>query len=162
MAEFQAMFAMYMNSTSIGYGSRSWAFLITRCIRPWAASGASHENARSMRLGVPSSSTSRSSGPLGKPSGGPGSGSPATTSPTLPAGRGAGGIGLGNGGLKRKPPGTSMVPSRICRTWSARQVWKPLACAEIPRMACMLTGRPVMVSCRRPQASVQGTASAIA
>ena len=35
------------------------------CIRPCAASGASQENALSMRIGVPSSSSSRSSGPCG-------------------------------------------------------------------------------------------------
>ena len=43
MAEFQPMLAMYMNSTSTGYGSPLAALAITMCIRPWAASGASHE-----------------------------------------------------------------------------------------------------------------------
>ncbi len=45
------MLAMYMNSVSIGYGSPLWALVITRCIRPWAASGASQENALSIRGG---------------------------------------------------------------------------------------------------------------
>ena len=162
MAEFQAMFVMYMKSVSIGYGSPLWAFVITRCSMPWAASGASQENALSIRRGVPSVSTRRSSGPVGKPSGGPGNGRPGTTSPAFPAGLGPVGIGLGYGGLYRKPPGTSIVPSRICSRCRARQVWKPLACAEMPRMACMLTGRPIVCECRRPQTSVQGTSTAIA
>ena len=51
MAEFQAMFVMYMKSVSIGYGSPLWAFVITRCSMPWAASGASQENALSIRRG---------------------------------------------------------------------------------------------------------------
>ncbi len=38
----------------------------------------------------------------------------------------------------------------------ARQVWKPLEWAEMPRMACMATGRPTILSCRRPAQSVQG------
>ena len=58
--------------------------------------------------------------------------------------------GFGKGGLKRNPPGASMLPSSICSRCSARQVWKPLECAEMPRMACMLTGRPMHLSCRRP------------
>ena len=32
----------------------------------------------------------------------------------------------------------------------------------MPRMACMLTGRPIVCWCRRPQVSVHGTSSAIA
>ena len=98
MAEFQAMLVMYMNSVSIGYGSPLWAFVITRCSMPWAASGASHENALSIRAGVPSASTRRSSGLVGNPSGGPGNGRPGTTSPALPAGLGPDGMGLGYGG----------------------------------------------------------------
>ena len=98
MAEFQAMLVMYMNSVSIGYGSPLWAFVITRCSMPWAASGASHENALSIRAGVPSASTRRSSGLVGNPSGGPGNGWPGTTSPALPAGLGPDGMGLGYGG----------------------------------------------------------------
>ena len=35
-------------------------------------------------------------------------------------------------------------------------MWKPLECAEMPRMACIATGRPTMRSCRRPAQSVQG------
>ena len=41
--EFQLMFAMYMNSTSTGYGSPFAALVMTICISPWAAIGASHE-----------------------------------------------------------------------------------------------------------------------
>ena len=74
---------------------------------------------------------------------------------------GAGGIGRGWGGLKRNPPGVSMVPKSICRTWIARAVWKPFACAEMPRMACTLTGRPIMCGWRRPAPSVHGTSSTI-
>jgi hypothetical protein len=72
---------------------------MTMCITPWALSGDSHENALSMRCGVPSASTSRSSGPVGKPSGGPGSGVFALTWPGLPAGFCGGGQGRGKGGL---------------------------------------------------------------
>src|SRR5688572_8138988 len=50
IAEFHAMFAMYMNSVSILYGSAAQALRITMCISPWAASGASHEYALSMRV----------------------------------------------------------------------------------------------------------------
>ena len=39
---------------------------------------------------------------------------------------------------------------------SARQVWKPLEWAEMPRMAWKLTGRPMKVSWRSPRKSVQG------
>jgi hypothetical protein len=31
----------------------------------------------------------------------------------------------------------------------ARQVWKPLLCALMPRMACIATGRPGMSACAR-------------
>ena len=78
MAEFQAMFAMYMKRVSMGYGSPAQALRITVCIIPWAAIGASHENALSILVGRPAASTSKSSGPRGKPSGGPGMGRPAS------------------------------------------------------------------------------------
>ena len=42
-----------------------------------------------------------------------------------------------------------------------RQVWKPLEWAEMPRMACMPTGRPIILSWRRPVQSVQGMSSTI-
>src|SRR5262249_4066426 len=71
IAEFHAMLAMYMNSVSIGYGSPLHALWMTICIIPWAEIGASHENALSMRCGLLSASMIRSSGPIGKPSGGP-------------------------------------------------------------------------------------------
>ena len=89
MAEFHAMLAMYMNSTSMGYGSPRQALPITMCISPCADRGASHENALSIRMAVPSSSTSRSSGPWGKPKCGPGSGRLGLTSPGRPVGRGS-------------------------------------------------------------------------
>jgi hypothetical protein len=41
--EFQLMFAMNINRTSIGYGSPAQALRMTMCIMPWAASGASQE-----------------------------------------------------------------------------------------------------------------------
>ena len=44
----------------------------------------------------------------------------------------------------------------------ARQVWKPLEWAEMPRIACIDTGRPLIVSCRRPAQSVHATGSSIA
>ncbi len=44
---------------------------------------------------------------------------------------------------------------------SIRQVWKPLAWAEMPRMACMPTGRPIIFSWRRPNMSVQGMSRVI-
>ena len=56
-------------------------------------------------------------------------------------------------------PARRSLPSRICSRCSARQVWKPLAWAEMPRIACMLTGRPIICSWRRPKASVQGWSS---
>ena len=43
----------------------------------------------------------------------------------------------------------------------ARQVWKPLEWAAPPRMAYMLTGRPMIFSWRRPAQSVHGTSSTI-
>ena len=43
----------------------------------------------------------------------------------------------------------------------ARQVWKPFEWAEIPRIACIATGRPMVFSCRRPAQSVQGWSSTI-
>jgi hypothetical protein len=72
---------------------------MTMCIMPWAAIGASHEKALSMRAGVLSAAISRSSGPVGKPSGGPGSGVFGFTSAGLPAGLSASGVWRGNGGL---------------------------------------------------------------
>ena len=49
-----------------------------------------------------------------------------------------------------------MEPSRIWTKRRMREAWKPLAWAEIPRIACMPTGRPTMFSWRRPNRSVQG------
>ena len=40
--------------------------------------------------------------------------------------------------------------------WIIRQVWKPFECAEMPRMACMDTGRPTILSCFSPRQSVPG------
>ena len=56
IAEFHAMFVIYINSVSIGYGSPFAALAMTMCIMPCAAIGASHENALSMRAGRPSPS----------------------------------------------------------------------------------------------------------
>ena len=42
--------------------------------------------------------------------------------PSVPHGFGPDGGALGYCGLKRKPPGTSMVPSSTCNKWIARQV----------------------------------------
>src|SRR6056297_2659625 len=97
--EFQLMLAMYMNRTSTGYGSPLAALLMTICISPWAAMGASHEYALSMRCGVPSASTSRSSGDVVKPSGGPPIGVFGLIVPGLPNGFSGGGGGFGNGAL---------------------------------------------------------------
>ena len=96
MDEFHDMFAMNIISVSTGYGSPRQAFEITMCIMPWAATGNSQLNALSMRSGSPSSSTSKSSGPVGKPSGGPFKG--VSGLQELP-GLMPGGIGFGNGGL---------------------------------------------------------------
>ena len=63
------MLAMNISSVSIRYGSPAQALRITVCIIPCAASGYAHENAWSMRRGLPSASTTRSSGPCTNPSG---------------------------------------------------------------------------------------------
>jgi hypothetical protein len=42
-----------------------------------------------------------------------------------------------------------------------RQVWNPLEWAEIPRIACIDTGRPIILSCLRPHASVHGRSRVI-
>ena len=34
--------------------------------------------------------------------------------------------------------------------WISRQVWKPLAWAEMPRIACIETGRPITIEHRIP------------
>ncbi len=65
IAEFHAMFDIYIKSVSIGYGSPFAALAMTMCIMPWAAIGASHENALSIRAGRPSASMIRSSGDIG-------------------------------------------------------------------------------------------------
>ena len=74
MVEFHAMLAMNRSSVSIGYGSPRQALVMTLCIRPCADSGCSQEKPLSMRTGSPCSSTKRSSGPSGQPSGAPSSG----------------------------------------------------------------------------------------
>ena len=93
--EFQLMFAMNISSVSILYGSPAQALRITVCIMPCADSGYAHENAWSIRRGLPLASTSRSSGACTKPSGA------ASSTPfawrVLP-GRFGGGMGFGNGG----------------------------------------------------------------
>ena len=55
----------------------------------------------------------------------------------------------------------SMAPSSICSTCSMRQVWKPLLCALMPRMACMATGGRSSARARGPRRrsrAVAGTA----
>ena len=91
-------------------------------------------------------STSRSSGAVTKPSGGPGSARVGLDLSRLAGGLDAGRRRLGKRRLVAKPPGTSMVPRRICRRCRMRQVWKPFEWAEMPRIACIETGRPIMLS----------------
>jgi hypothetical protein len=85
-----------------------------------------------MRTGSPSASTKRSSGLAGQPSGMPSSGVLGWTASGPCGGLAQGGIGRGKGALWRKPPGRSMVPSRVMSTPSARMVWKPLEWAAMP------------------------------
>ena len=110
-----------------------------------------------MRSGWPSASIARSSGRVGKPSGVPPSGEFGCE--RWFAGSCFGGIGFGYGARARKLPGPSSAPSSIWMKCSARQVWKPLLCAEMPRIAYIATGRPVTLSCSRPHTSVQCTAA---
>ena len=119
---FHAMLAMKISSVSSLYGSPRQALVMTLCIRPCTDSGYSQENALSMRTGVPSLSTNRSSGSAGQPSARPSSGLPGRT-PSGPFGVFAqGGIGRGNGALWRNPPGRSMVPRTLINIDSARIV----------------------------------------
>ena len=161
MVEFHAMLAMKMRSVSIGYGSPRQALVMTLCIIPCTASGYSHENALSMRTGRPSSSTKRSSGSAGQPSGAPSSGWSGFTASGVEGVLAHGGMGRGNGVLWRKPPGRSMVPRSVIRIASARMAWKPFECAARPRIAWKATGLPVTVSCSLPQESVQAIGSSI-
>ena len=104
----------------------------------------------------------RSSGPAGKPSGAPPSGvSGFTMSGEFGTRAIAGGVPRGYGALWRKPPGRSIVPSRVIRIDSARIVWKPFECAASPRIAWKATGLPVTRSCFTPQESVQAIGSSI-
>ncbi len=112
-----------------------------------------------MRCGVPSASTSRSSGAVTKPSGGPGKRRVGLHLPRLAARLDARRRRLGKGRLVAEAAGQSMEPSRICSRCSMRQVWKPLAWAEMPRMACIETGRPTIFSWQRPVQSVHGMSS---
>ena len=109
-----------------------------------------------MRFGLPCASITRSSGPVGKPSGGDDSGVSGAVSL---AGRTRGAGCFGNGGFARWEPGASIAPSSICRRWIARQLWKPLACAETPRIACIATGRPAKPARRLPVQSVHGSST---
>ncbi len=155
IVEFHAMLAMKMSKVSIGYGSPRQALVMTLCISPCTDSGYSHENALSMRTGLPSSFTNRSSGSAGQPSAMPSSGRFGCTARESFGVRAHGGIGRGNGALWRKPPGRSMVPSSDIRIASERTVWKPFECAARPRIAWNATGLPVTVSCSLPHESVQ-------
>ena len=119
------------------------------CIMPCAASGASHENALSMRIGLPSSSTSRSSGRA--ESRAARRRAACRARPARPCRRAAaGGQRPDTAACSGSRPGASIVPSSICSRCSARQVWKPLECAEMPRIAWNATGRPMTSSCARP------------
>ncbi len=99
-----------------------------------------------MRTGAPASSTKRSSGSAGQPRAMPSSTEFGFTASGVLGVLAQGGMGRGKGALWRKPPGRSMVPSRVIRMASARMVWKPLECAARPRMAWKATGLPVTVS----------------
>ena len=68
-----------------------------------------------MRTGLPSSSTQRSLGSAGNPRGMPWSGLFGFTSCGPLGGFAIGGIARGYGALCLKPPGRSMVPSRLIR-----------------------------------------------
>ena len=74
MVEFHAMLAMKISSVSMRYGSPRQALVMTLCISPCTDSGYSQEKALSMRTGLPSSLTNRSSGSAGQPSAMPSSG----------------------------------------------------------------------------------------
>ena len=161
MLEFQAMLAMNSSSVSIGYGSPRQALPITLCIRPCADNGYSHEKPLSIRTGSPSSSTHRSCGDSGQPSGGASSGVFGLIDCGPLGGRALGGTARGYGALCRKPPGRSMVPSSDIRIASARVVWKPLLCAASPRIAWKATGLPVTLLCSRPHQSVQAIGSSM-
>ena len=161
IVEFHAMFAMKSSSVSIGYGSPRHAFVMTLCMSPCTASGYSHENALSMRTGVPSSLTKRSRGSAGQPRARPPSGFPGWTACGPFGGFADGGTIRGNGVLCRKPPGRSIVPRRLIRIASARIVWNPFEWAASPRIAWNATGLPVTVSCSRPHESVHGIGSSI-
>ena len=95
IAEFHAMFAMNISSVSMRYGSPATALRITVCSMPCAASGYSQLNALSIRRGSPRSSTTRSAGACGNPSG---AASSAPLSLRALPGFTAGGGGFGNGG----------------------------------------------------------------
>ena len=161
MVEFHAMLDMKIIMVSMEYGSPRQALVMAFCIRPWTDSGCSQENALSSRIGCPSSSTNRSSGSAGQPSGMPFNGVLGCTSSQLVAVFAHGGMGRGNGALWRKPPGRSMVPKILIKIDIARMVWKPLLCAARPRMAWKDTGLPVIWSCSLPQVSVHEIGSSI-
>ena len=113
-----------------------------------------------MRSGLPNSSITRSSGRVGKPSGGRDSGVfGALMMSMLFSGSWCGGIGFGYGARARKLPGASSAPSSIWIMWIARQEWKPLECAAMPRIAYIATGRPTTLSCLRPHTSVHSIGS---
>ena len=63
--------------------------------------------------------------------------------------------------MKRKPPGASTVPSRVCNTCNARQVWKPLEWALTPRIEWMIRhDREQGMSLRKIAEMTCGSASA--
>ena len=157
------MLAMYMNSVSIGYGIALPGVGITMCIRPCAAIGASHENALSMRSGLPSASTSRSSGASREAERRAGSGLPAATCAGL-AGR--------LRARRRRLRDTALVAAaagHIDRAEQHLQQMQRAAGLEAVGMgrdaAHRVHRRPAgrrIVSWRRPAQSVHGCRSSIA
>ena len=152
------MFAMNMNSVSILYGSPAQALRIT-CVhhavgreRRFPGEGLVEPPRRAVGLDqqiLAATSGSRAAGRA--------SACRAVTSAARPVGLIAGRRGPRKRRLVAEAARANRsAPSSICRTWIARQVWKPLEWAEMPRMACMATGRPTILSWRRPAQSVQG------
>ena len=157
IAEFQAMFAMNRNSVSIGYGIAAPGVADHRVQhavrRQRRLPGERLVDAERRAVGVDQQILR----PVREAERRPGSGLPGAICAGLPAGLVAGGMGRGIGRLVAEAARAyRSLPSSICSRCSARQVWKPLEWAEMPRIACIATGRPTIWSCRRPSMSVQG------
>ena len=144
------------------YGSPRQALVMTLCIRPCTASGYSHENALSMRTGLPSSSTNRSSGDAGQPSASAGerrvrlAPRPGCSAASRSAGSRAG----------TAPCGESRRAGRSCRaaTSGSRARGSSGSRSNAPRARASRGTRPDCRSrsrARRPSESVQGIGSSI-